>query len=114
MTPLGYILSQHDPYGTRPAPGYRRWTNRFPAEFRTNLLDPDGNDTNPPANPDDDPYFLGLIKNYRSLIMVAIEMHKPISELRPADGAFGALMSAVVECRRAYRALAEKVLERLI
>ncbi len=111
MTPLGYVLSQHGVYGNRPAAAFGRWMQRFPGEFRNSML-PDTR-TFSGATPEDDPYFLGRIKNYRSLMPMAMEARKPIFDLRPADGAIGAHMAAVQECRTAYRDLARRVLERL-
>lgn len=112
MNPLGYVLSQHGVYGNRPAAAFSRWMSRFPAEFRHSMV-PD-QEAFSGANPEDDPYFLGRIKNYRSLMPMAMEARKPVFDLRPADGAIGAHMAAVQECRIAYRGLAERVLDRVI
>lgn len=111
MNPLGYVLSQHGVYGNRPAAAFSRWMERFPAEFRDSMAP----DQDPFAGtaPEEDPYFLGRIKNYRSLMPMAMEARKPIFDLRPADGAIGAHMAAVQECRRAYRDLATRVVEGL-
>ena len=111
MNPLGYVLSQHGVYGNRPAAAFNRWMHRFPAEFRDSML-PDENAFSGTA-PEDDPYFLGRIKNYRSLMPMAMEARKPVFDLRPADGAIGAHMAAVQECRVAYRELARRVLAKL-
>lgn len=111
MSPLGYVLSQHGVYGNRPAAAFNRWMHRFPAEFRDSMVPEQGAYSG--DKPEEDPYFLGRIKNYRSLMPMAMEARKPIFDLRPADGAIGAHMAAVQECRVAYRELAGRVLAKL-
>ncbi len=115
MNPLGYVLSQHGVYGNRPVAAFSRWMQRFPAEFRSSMLPDEGDfaGTGANATPGDDPCFLGRIRNYRSLMPMAMEARKPVFDLRPADGAIGAHMAAVQECRVAYRDLAGRVLEGL-
>ena len=111
MNPMGYVLSQHGVYGNRPAKAFGRWMSRFSTEFRHSMIPDQGMFTG--ENPEDDPYFLGRIKNYRSLMPMAMEARKPVFDLRPADGAIGAHMAAVQECSIAYRQLAQRVLDRV-
>lgn len=108
MNPLGYILSQHSVYGARPASSYNNWKHRFPAEFRKTMVA--AQEAHSGNEPEHDPNFLGRIKNYRSLMPLAVEARKPIFDLRPADGAIGAHMAAVQECDTAYKELAQRIL----
>lgn len=51
-------------------------------------------------------YCLATLKNYRSLMPMAMEVHKPMFHLKPADGAIGAHMQAVSECYNDFKQLA--------
>jgi deoxyhypusine synthase len=55
---------------------------------------------------DTDPNCLAQIKHYRSLLPLAMEARKPIFQLKPADGAIGAHVAAVEECRKDFQRLA--------
>lgn len=59
-----------------------------------------------------DPHCLSLIKNYRSLMPMAMEARKPMFFLKPADGAIGAHGQAVQACYQDVKALALTVAER--
>ncbi len=109
IRPIGYVLSQHGVYGNRPTSAFGKWINRFPGEFHASILD----EKACPNSLEEDRYFLGRIKNYRSLMPMAMEARKPILDLRPADGAIGAHMAAVEECRKAYRQLAKRIVSSL-
>ena len=59
---------------------------------------------------ENDPYCLAALKQYRSLMPLAMEAHKPMFWLKPADGAIGAQVQAVRDCYDDFRALAGKIL----
>jgi len=52
-----------------------------------------------------DPHCLGQIRHFPSLMPMAMEAHKPIFHLKPADGALGAHMTAARKCGEDFRRL---------
>lgn len=56
---------------------------------------------------------LGVLRHQPSLMALAHEARKPMFHLTPADGAIGAYMNAVVQCREDFRRLAQALLARL-
>jgi cellulose biosynthesis protein BcsQ len=110
MEPIGYIIMQHAARASRPVRAYERWTARVPAEYRTSVL----NETVSSSVPDwpNDPYCLSLIKHYRSLMPMAMEAHKPMFYLKPADGAIGGHTAAVQACYDDFKNLALRIAER--
>lgn len=77
---------------------------RIPSEYRRSVI---GETGVPVAN---DPYCLAALRNYRSLMPMAMEVRKPMFRLKPADGATGAHVRAVRDCYNDFRALAGRVL----
>jgi hypothetical protein len=57
----------------------------------------------------EDPNCLAQLKHYRSLMPLAMEAHKPMFELKPADGAIGAHVEAVRHCRADFFRLATAI-----
>ena len=112
MAPVGYVVQQHSVRLQRPVKAYDRWVNRMPEEYARNLLDKTSGPF--PARPNDDPRCLATIKHFRSLVPLAQEARKPIFHLRSADGAIGSHAAAVVDARRDFRALADKIAGRLM
>jgi chromosome partitioning protein len=101
MTPLGYVLMQAAMRLSRPVRAYERWVNRMPNDYHHSLL----GDAPPPGDTSTDPYCLGIMKNYQSLMALAHDAHKPMFALKPADGAIGAHSAAVARCRADFHAL---------
>ena len=62
-----------------------------------------------PAEVMNDEHCLALLKHYRSLMPLAMEAHKPMFQLRPADGAIGAHVAAVQACYEDFENLALKI-----
>lgn len=112
MVPVGYVVQQHSVRLQRPVKAYDRWVNRMPEEYAHNLLDQKSGPF--PARPNDDFHCLATIKHFRSLVPLAQEARKPIFHLRPADGAIGSHAAAVIDARRDFRALADKIADRLM
>ena len=81
--------------------------DRIPNEYRQSVTD-EPRDRN--VHVDNDPYCLAALKNYRSLMPLAMEAHKPMFRLKPADGAIGAHGEAVRDCYADFRALADHIL----
>lgn len=111
MAPVGYVVQQHSVRLQRPVKAYDKWVNRMPGEYARNLL---GEKSGPfPETPKADARCLATIKHFRSLVPLAQEARKPIFHLRPADGAIGSHAAAVVDARRDFRALADKIANRI-
>ena len=110
MRPIGYIVMQHTVRLDRPVHAYRRWMNRIPAVYGTDVV----GDTSPMkgATIGNDPHCLATLKPYRSLMPHAQEARKPMFALKPADGAIGGHTAAVRACYRDFQTLARTVAER--
>lgn len=107
MRPVGYIVLQHAVRLDRPVRAYEKWMARIPGEYWQSVLQ------EPPENAPTvagDPNCLALLKNYRSLIPLAQEAHKPIFFLRPADGALGGHENAARAAHTDFKTLAENIL----
>lgn len=110
MTPIGYVAQQHGVRLSRPVKAYDRWLNRMPLEYRQSVL---GQSVQAAPTVGSDPECLALLKHFHSLAPMAMEARKPLFLLKSADGAIGAHSYAVQDAYKDYRALAEKVLERI-
>jgi chromosome partitioning protein len=109
IQPIGYVIRQFGIRDSRPVKAYERWLNQIPDTYHRCVLDePDGARTI-----GSDASCLGLVKHYRSLVPLAMEVRKPIFHLKAADGAIGAHYEAVQHCADAFGHLAEKISERL-
>jgi chromosome partitioning protein len=106
MTPAGYVLMQHSMRDNRPVKAYQRWMERIPPVYAAAVLD---RPEEPTVRLSDDPNCLAQLKHYRSLMPMAMEAHKPIFHLKPADGAIGAHYDAVSDCRRDFERLAKQI-----
>ena len=107
MHPIGYVVMQHSMRDSRPVKAYRRWMDKIPTVYRTHVLGEDGGGVAPPIS--SDPNCLSQLKHYRSLMPLAMEAHKPMFALKPADGAIGAHVEAVRDCRRDFQSLAGRI-----
>ena len=94
----------------RPVQALHKWISRIPGEYRRAVLQCDV-----PTTPtiDTDEHLLANLQEYRSLMPLAQEANKPMFMLKPADGALGAYMNAVVSCYQDYRSLAQKISDKL-
>jgi chromosome partitioning protein len=108
MTPIGYVMTRHSERLDRPVKAYERWMAKMPNIYRQFVL----RAATENVGVDDDPYCLGKLKDYRSLMAMAQEADKPMFALRPADGAIGSLQNAVAQCHKDFKALALKIKER--
>jgi len=110
MCPIGYVVMQHGTRGERPVKAYLRWMERIPNEYRRSVTD-EPRDVN--VHVENDPYCLAALKNYRSLMPLAMEARKPMFRLKPADGAIGAHAQAVRDCFGDFHLLALRILSRI-
>lgn len=109
IEPLGYVLMQHGMRENRPPKAYQRWIERFPAAYRQSVLNEDADALITTA---EDPYCLAMLKHYRSLMPMAMEVRKPVFALKPADGAIGAHNEAVRKAYVDFHELAARIVER--
>lgn len=107
MQPSGYVVMQHGIRDSRPVKAYQRWMDKIPQTYREAVL---GEPVmgNIPA-PESDPYALAFLKNYRSLMPMAMEANKPMFSLKSADGAIGSHQEAVASCYVDFKKLAGKI-----
>ena len=109
IKPVGYTVLQHSVRLDRPVKAYERWIARIPDVYRTAVLAEDGVDG---ITVTDDPYTLGLLKHYRSLMPMGQEVRKPIFHLKYADGAIGSHINAVQRAYNDFKSLAIAIAER--
>ena len=109
MQPVGYIVLQHTVRLDRPVLAYDRWIAHIPEEYHKEVL---GEQVKSDVSVEDDSDCLALLKHYRSLMPLAQEAHKPMFDLKPADGAIGSHMKAVLDARRDFEKLARIIAER--
>jgi cellulose biosynthesis protein BcsQ len=107
MSPAGYVVMQHGMPDSRPVKAYQRWMDKIPPVYRTAVLGKPTAGAVPKV--ENDPNCLAQLKHYRSLMPLAMEAHKPMFHLKPADGAIGAHGEAVKDCRDDFLRLARKV-----
>ncbi|MBL8241740.1 MAG: AAA family ATPase [Bryobacterales bacterium] len=107
MDPCGYVVMQHSMRDSRPVKAYSRWMDKIPPVYRTHIRAQPLLDPMPKVA--DDPNCLAQLKHYRSLMPLAMEAHKPMFELKPADGAIGAHVEAVRQCRADFLRLATAI-----
>lgn len=107
MSPAGYVVMQHGMRDSRPVKAYQRWMDKIPPVYRTAVLDEPTAGVVPKV--ENDPNCLAQLKHYRSLMPLAMEAHKPMFFLKPADGAIGAHGEAVRDCRDDFLRLARKI-----
>lgn len=90
----------------QPSKTYDKWVNRIPNVYREAVL---GKESVTTHKQSEDPYCLGTIRHYRSLIPMAQEYRKPIFNLTSADGAIGSHSNAVQDAKKDFKQLAEKI-----
>ncbi|MDR3213360.1 MAG: AAA family ATPase [Azoarcus sp.] len=111
MEPIGYVVSQPGMRESRPVKAYQRWVDRIPVIYRQFVLNEDVEGAVP--KPENDPHALALLKNYRSLMPMAMDVRKPMFALKSSDGAIGAHIEAVHKCREDFLLLATKIAEKV-
>jgi chromosome partitioning protein len=112
MKPIGYVVSQHGIKESRPVKAYSKWADRIPINYREAVLNQ--KDSLIVNTTENDPNCLALLRHYRSLIPMAMEVNKPIFSLRPADGAIGAHFQAVQKAREDFEQLTKKIIEKTL
>lgn len=108
MEVIGYVVLQLPTYQGRILQAHSRWLHRLSAAYQEGVLGVRG----APKPVSEDPNLLATLKDYRSLMLLAQEAHKPIFALKPADGAIGAYGPAVADAYAAFERLARRIAER--
>lgn len=109
MRAVGYIILQHGVRFDRPVKAFQRWIERIPYIYNSEVIQQQDDTVSPSSI---DPNRLALLKHYQSLMPMALESHKPIFYLKPADGAIGAHVYAVRAVYKDFKELARKIAER--
>jgi cellulose biosynthesis protein BcsQ len=108
MTPIGYVLHQHSERRERPVKAYGKWIDRIPHAYAEHIR---GQPMPLDVRAESDPDCLGLVKNYRSLVPMAMEARNPIFHLKAADGALGAHFRATQAAGANFRDVAKRIEE---
>lgn len=108
VTPAGYVIMQYSAKEGQPTQSYLKWANRIPNVYNEFVL---GN-ANSHVSVNNDTHCIGLLKHFRSLAPMSMEVHKPIFLLKPADGAIGAHLYAVQKAYDEFKALTESILKK--
>lgn len=104
--PAGYVILQQKITKSDNADSYPDWMSKIPKMFYTYILE---NDDFPDSFLND-PYCLAMMKFNPGLMYLALKSGKPIFNLKPADGALGAQVSAVMQEKREFNALTNKLI----
>lgn len=107
--PAGYIVMQYSAKESKPVKSYLKWANRIPNTFNKFVL---GVNSENIESVETDANCISLLKHYRSLAPMSMEVHKPIFLLKPADGAIGAHLYAVQKSYDDFEAFTKKILEK--
>lgn len=110
ITPIGYMVLRHSIRLDRPVMAFDRWMARIPSAYATSVFESESSD--PGLTIDTDPNCIAKLKDYRSLMPLAQEAHKPMFFLKPADGAMGAHMNAVLQVYKDFKNVADKIAAR--
>ena len=105
---LGYVPMRFAIHSAKPVKSYQRWLSLMPGAFAELQKS-----ASVPKSVDDDPNCLGMLKDYHSLMPMAQEHKKPMFNLTPADGAFGAHYTHAQNCRENFEELAEKIINKI-
>ncbi len=104
MKPIGYVLLNPSVRSNRPVKAYRKWADRIPAVYASDVLE------TPAPTTGTDPNQLAMIKHFKSLMPLAQDARKPMFLLKPADGAIGGHAVAVQDCYQQFQDLAQRIL----
>ncbi|NJN33805.1 MAG: AAA family ATPase [Saprospiraceae bacterium] len=111
MQPLGYVVSQHGLRERRPVKAYQNWANKIPFIYQRDILHHENAVEG--LSIEEDENCLSLLKHYRSLMAMAMEVNKPVFLLKPADGAIGAHLEGVRRAYDDFKILSNIILDKL-
>lgn len=108
--PLGYVVQVLRSVVGGMMASSQRSINELPGEFRRWITK--SPETEPRSLSDDD-RCLGMISTFHSHFQIAMEAHKPVFHLTPANGAVGSMMQVVLRVRAEFELVARRILARL-
>jgi chromosome partitioning protein len=108
MQAIGYTIFQQGIRFDRPTRAFQRWIEQIPNTYNVEVIQKD----DIVSNLSTDLNCLAILKDYQSLMPMALESHKPIFHLKPADGAIGAHVYAVKAVYKDFKELARKIANR--
>lgn len=108
MRPIGYVLAKYNTMNKRHLKYYERWMARIPNIYRKSVLQ-EWSISEIPEKIEQDPHCLAILKDYHSLMPMAMEARKPMFLLKPADGVIGAHVESVSNCYKDFRKLANAI-----
>lgn len=109
MQTIGYVVTQHSERWNPSLKVSRKWTARIPAAYQKYAADHSEGNVESVL---EDKNCLAVLKHFRALMPMALEVRKPLFFLKPADGAMGAFATATHDAYREFRTLALKIAER--
>lgn len=110
MQPMGYVVLHHAMRLDRPVFTHGRWMQQIRSGYSRYVI---GCAQEASGDLHADTPCLGTIRNYRSLMPLAVDSRKPMFALQSADGALGAYRDAVGSCYREFRELTKRIARRL-
>lgn len=116
MRPAGYVMLQQPVRRNRPVKAYQRWFGRVPRAYREEVLMAQGEQAQYaleegaiPADPSTDPFCIGEVRHYQSLVPLSQDANKPMFDLTVGDGAIGGHQAYVQACYENFRQLSESL-----
>lgn len=106
MQPLGYVTMHRTERQRRPSRAYQRWLSQISIVYQAEIACKPSV-TIPPIHEDEN--RLGTMMDYRNLMSMAREIHKPIFYLKPADGVVGGHYYAVQDAYQDFRGIANQI-----
>jgi hypothetical protein len=103
-------MMQPNLYAGKVVGAYERWLREAPREYHESVL---GEERPTAFSYENDPYCLGVLKHYRSLMPLAQTAQKPIFHLTAGDGALGSHAVAARDVGNEFRALARRIAKRI-
>ncbi len=103
MTPVGYIMMRHSIRQDRPVQAYKQWMNKMPQAYSQYILKKEKLN-------EKKSYELAHLKDYRSLMPMAQEAHKPMFLLKAGDGAIGSHFRAAQACHDDFKKLTDTII----
>ncbi len=110
MEPLGYVISRFSTHSGKSAKHFNKWINRVPLFFHRDIR---GEENPAITSVENDPFRLAQLKDYKSLMPIAMEARKPIFNLKAKDGAIGSHQGAAEESYTDFEVLAREIARRI-
>lgn len=110
LAALGYVVMQFGLRDSRLVKAYDKWAKKIPEVYADYILGQKGLQQD---GEEVDGHRIAMLKNYRSLVPMAMDVRKPIFDLKAADGAIGSHIYAVQAAHSDFQKLAKIILDKL-